>query len=78
MATMNRIRKNGKTIYTKAVEFDESPLYAVEVRADGTLDHSSAFDPKYECECDDIDGRHALSACGWNIGIRGSRDETPT
>lgn len=64
--------------YQKEVEFDPSPLYAVEVNADGSLDHSSAFDPKYECECDDVDGRHPLTECGWNIGIRGSRDEQTT
>lgn len=57
------IRHNGKRTWVEPFEFDESPLYRVSIREDGTLDHSGAFDPMYECECDHIDGRHGVAEC---------------
>jgi hypothetical protein len=64
--------------YSKPLEFDPSPLYHVEVVYDengiGHLDHSGAFDPRYECECDDIEGRHSIKECGQKEGIRGTDD----
>lgn len=64
--------------YAKPFEYDPSPLYEVKVVYDangiGHLDHSGAFDPKYECECDDVDGRHPISECGIKEGIKGTED----
>ena len=59
-----RIRQNGKMKYVQELEFDPSPLYAVKVNADGTLDHSVAYDPMYTCECEKIEGRHPRRECG--------------
>lgn len=45
----------GKKNYGKPFEFDPSPLYAVEVNEDGTLDHSGAYDPLYYERCDECE-----------------------
>lgn len=41
----------GKKRYSAPIEVDPSPLYAVKVNPDGTLDHSAAFDPQYKERC---------------------------
>lgn len=48
---MPKIRKHGKLVYTEELAFDPSPEYAVDVRPDGSLDHSKAHDPRYEWYC---------------------------
>jgi hypothetical protein len=60
---MPYINQNGKRVWVEPAEFDDDPLLRVDVREDGTLDHSVAFDPRYECECDRIDGRHGVTEC---------------
>lgn len=57
------VKKRGKRVWVAPAEYDDSPELRVDVREDGTLDHSGAFDPRYECECDVIDGRHHISEC---------------
>lgn len=59
---MARIRKNGKMVYTDELKFDPSPLYRVK-RVGNEFDHSAAFDPMYECDCEKIDGRHKVAEC---------------
>lgn len=44
-------RKNGRKVWVEPTEVDDSPLYRVKVNPDGTLDHTGAFDPRYEQEC---------------------------
>jgi hypothetical protein len=63
-------RPSNRTLrkYRKPLEFDPSPLYAVERQADGTFSHWMAFDPKY--------GPASQAQIDWHIehGTPGAED----
>jgi hypothetical protein len=67
-----RIRQNGKLVWITPFEFDPSPLCAVEVRPDGTLDHSGAFDPRYgpssEAQIEYHEQLGQLDTTEWEVG----------
>lgn len=58
---MARIRKGGRLLHTEELDVDPSPLYRVQQNPDGTFDHSGAFDPKYEYECEQCGERRLVT-----------------
>lgn len=54
------INRKGRRTWVDPAEFDESPLFAVEVNADGELDHTMAYDPRIERRCEDCGGLSPL------------------
>jgi hypothetical protein len=54
------VKKGRRMVWVREAEVDPSPLYRVNVLPDGTLDHSGAFDPKYEGECEACGERFVL------------------